>query len=187
MYAPTYSLDESNSLARMPAKSVMPPRARCASPLSIIHKRSSLPITVDSRRSAHSNVNRCQSWTLIHRHQTGRNGNPAMSDFRTAHARSLHAAVKRPALVAITPWRSSWSETGRAWGVYMKRPITYFFGPGGGGGRFFSFVFNSSFITSTALLSCSSIPAYSLAGSLSTTMSGSTPWPSMIHFLPSRS
>ncbi len=46
-------------------------------------------------------------------------------------------------------------------------------------------VFSSSSISSMALFSCSSSPAYSLAASFTTTTSGSTPWPSMIHFLPS--
>src|SRR6266849_6558751 len=34
------------------------------------HEQRSLPITVDSRPSAHTSVNRCQSRTLIHRHLT---------------------------------------------------------------------------------------------------------------------
>src|SRR5260370_33599322 len=64
----------------------------------------------------------------------GDNGNPAMSDFQTegklngrdqkGHpaAKSFHGAVKRLDLVAASPWGSLRSETGRAWGVYVKRP-----------------------------------------------------------------
>jgi hypothetical protein len=62
-----------------------------------------------------------------------------------------------------------------------------FFGYGGGGGSFAGFVFISSSTTSIALFNCSSIPANSFAGSLSTKISGSTPYPSIIHSFPSMS
>ena len=70
---------------------------------------------------------------------------------------------------------------------YCVSFVLYFFGYGGSGGTSFSCVFSSSWMIEIALSSCSSSPAHSFAGSLSTTTSGSTPWPSMIHFLPSTS
>src|SRR5947199_294617 len=63
----------------------------------------------------------------------------------------------------------------------------YRFGKGGGGGRLRSEVRNSSMITSIARFSWSSTPAYSRPGSLSTTISGSTPCPSIAQSFPSTS
>jgi hypothetical protein len=59
------------------------------------------------------------------------------------------------------------------------------FGYGGGAGSRRSAVRSSSRITSIPRLSCWSSPANSRPGSLSTALSGLTPWPSMAHFLPS--
>ncbi len=67
------------------------------------------------------------------------------------------------------------------------RVLRYRFGNGGGSGRRRSLVRSSSRMTSIARLSWSSMPAYSRAGSLSTTMSGSTPCPSITQPLPSSS
>jgi hypothetical protein len=126
MHAPTHSPDQSSSLVRMPAKIALPSRAPCASPWVLIHERLSLSITVDSCRSAHLNVNRCQSRSYIHRHSTAKSGNRARSDFQTSNAESFHAAVKRPHLVAVTPWCSTRSESNRAWGVRLQRPTCWF-------------------------------------------------------------
>jgi len=44
----------------------------------------------------------------------------------TRRRKSFHASVKRPICVAVTPWRSSLSESDRAWGVCVKRPTWWF-------------------------------------------------------------
>ena len=73
----------------------------------------------------------------------------------------------------------------REGGAEKRTDTIYFFGRGGGFGSVFSFVFNSSRISTMARSNCWSLPANSVGGSLSTTISGSTPLPSIIHSLPS--
>ena len=75
-----------------------------------------------------------------------------------------------------------------AHGVTIESVSLYLFsGNAGGGAIFLPRVFSASSASWMPLRSCWSMPANSFAGSLSTTMCGSTPWPSMGHDLPSRS
>src|SRR5205823_14817949 len=65
--------------------------------------------------------------------------------------------------------------------VFRRIPVWV----GGDRGQVVSFGLQLVLISWIARSSCWSSPLNSFAGSLSTTMSGSTPWPSMIHCLPS--
>jgi len=51
-------------------------------------------------------------------------GAPPLGAMGRRHAKSLHVSVQRPISIAITPWRSTWSELDRAWGVCLQRPTS---------------------------------------------------------------
>jgi hypothetical protein len=74
---------------------------------------------------------------------------------------------------------------GQGVGVNRRGSYLLLFGYGGGPGRTAGFVASSCMMTSIAFSSCWSSPANSFAGSLSTTISGSIPTPSMGQVFPS--